>query len=82
MGTKRQNVLENVSTPKLKSQARAQPPLHFGGWWNFHEISFDDVIVVIQPWYNFFANGHRLSSLRNISENENFSLLIEMQTER
>jgi len=20
---------------------------------------FDDVIVLIQPWYNFFANGHR-----------------------
>ena len=26
---------------------------------NFHEISFDDVIVLIQPWYNFFTNGHR-----------------------
>jgi len=26
---------------------------------NFHELSFDDVIVLIQPWYNFFANGHR-----------------------
>jgi len=25
---------------------------------NFHEISFDDVIVLIHPWYNFFANGH------------------------
>jgi len=25
----------------------------------FHEISFDDVIVLIQLWYNFFANGHR-----------------------
>jgi len=21
-------------------------------------VSFDDVIVVIQPWYNLFANGH------------------------
>jgi len=20
---------------------------------------FDDVIVLIQPWYNFFANGYR-----------------------
>jgi len=39
-------------------QAGAQPALHFGGR-NFHEISlFDDVIVLIQPWYNFFANGH------------------------
>jgi len=35
----------------------AQPALHFGGG-NFHEISFDDVIVLIQPWDNFFANGH------------------------
>jgi len=35
----------------------AQPALHFGGG-NFHEISFDDVIVLIQPWYNFFADGH------------------------
>jgi len=26
---------------------------------NFHEISFDDVIVLIQPWYNIFTNGHR-----------------------
>jgi len=25
---------------------------------NFHEILFDDVLVLIQPWYNFFANGH------------------------
>jgi len=35
----------------------AQSALRFGGG-NFHEISFDDVIVLIQPWYNFFANGH------------------------
>jgi len=35
----------------------AQPALHFGGS-DFHEISFDDVVVLIQPWYNFFANGH------------------------
>jgi len=26
---------------------------------NFHELSFDDVIVLIQPWYNFFANSLR-----------------------
>jgi len=24
----------------------------------FHEISFDDVIVLTQPCYNFFANDH------------------------
>jgi len=30
----------------------------FRGGGNFHEISFDDVMVFIQPWYNFFANGH------------------------
>jgi len=27
----------------------SQPALHFGGG-DFHEISFDDVIVLIQPW--------------------------------
>jgi len=40
------------------SDPGAQPALHFGRG-NFHELSFDDVIVLIQPWYNFFANGHR-----------------------
>jgi len=44
-------------------------------------MSFDDVIVLIQPWY-IFANGHRWSCLCNISENENFSVLIKMQTKR
>ena len=38
----------------------AQPALHFEGG-NFHEISFDDVIVLIQLWYNFFANGQPTS---------------------
>jgi len=32
---------------------------------NFHEISFDNVIVLIQSWYNIFADGHRRSSLRS-----------------
>jgi len=39
------------------AQSGAQPALHFGGG-NFHEISFDDVIVLIRPWYNFFTNVH------------------------
>jgi len=47
---------------------------------NFHEILFDDVFLLIQQWYNFFANGHRQSYHRNISENENFSVLIKTQT--
>jgi len=29
------------------------------GGGNFHEISFDDIILLIQPWHNSFANGHR-----------------------
>ena len=62
------------------ASAGAQPALHCG-WGNFHEISFDDIIMLTQLWYNFFANGHRYSSLRNISENENFSVFIKMQTE-
>ena len=41
----------------IYSRPGAQRALHFGGG-NFHEISFDDVIVLIQPWYNLFANGH------------------------
>jgi len=24
---------------------------------SFHENSFDDIIVLLQSWYNFFANG-------------------------
>ena len=40
-----------------RSGLRAKPPLHFGRG-NFHEISFDDVIVLVQPWYNFFSNRH------------------------
>ena len=31
----------------------------FRGGGNFHEISFDAIIVLVQPWYNFFTNGHR-----------------------
>jgi len=33
--------------------------LFISGGDNFHELSFDDVIVLIQAWYNSFANGHR-----------------------
>jgi len=51
----------------------AQPALHFGDG-NFHELSFGDV-VLIQPWYNFFANGHRQSSLRNIPKNDTLVVL-------
>jgi len=36
----------------------ALPVLYFGKG-SFHELSFNDVIVLIQPWYNVFANGHR-----------------------
>jgi len=40
-------------TEMFDLRAEAQPALHFGGGGNFHEISFDDVIVLIRPWYNF-----------------------------
>jgi len=39
-------------------QLRGATSSSFRGGGNFHEISFDDVIVFIQPWCNFFANGH------------------------
>ena len=32
--------------------------LFISGGGNFHEISSDDVMVLIRPWHNFFANGH------------------------
>jgi len=38
-------------------QWRNQLYISRGG--NFYELSFDDVIVLIQPWYNFFVNRHR-----------------------
>jgi len=41
----------------LERKAGAQSALHFGGG-NFHELLFDDVIVLIQPSY-VFANGHK-----------------------
>jgi len=49
--------LASCSNVSLCSVSGAQPALHFGGG-NFHEISFNDAIVLIQPWYNFFANRH------------------------
>jgi len=70
------HLLASCNYVSLCSFSGAQPALHFGGG-NFHEISFDDVIVLIQPWQNFFASRHRYSSLRSISENENFSVLIK-----
>jgi len=37
----------------LQIHPGAQPALHFGGGGIFYEISFDDVIVLIQMRYNF-----------------------------
>ena len=62
----------------VNNYCQGRNQLFNSGGGNFHEISFDDVIVLIHSWYNFFANG----SLCNISENYNFSVLIEMQAER
>jgi len=42
----------------MTTQGRNQLFISEGGGSNFHEISFDDVIVIIQPWSNFFVNGH------------------------
>jgi len=44
-------VIENpdASEQRALSDAGVQLALHFGGG-NFHELSFDDVIVLIQPW--------------------------------
>jgi len=50
--------LASCNYVSLCSVSGAQPALHFGEC-NFHEISLDDAIVLIQPWYNVFANRHR-----------------------
>ena len=47
-----------ISAIKRIVSTRGATSSHFGGGGNFHEIPFDDVIVIIQPKYNFFANGH------------------------
>jgi len=52
------HLLASCNNVSLCSVSGEQPALHFGGG-NFHEISFGDVIVLIQPWYNFFANRRR-----------------------
>jgi len=43
----------------LSAVTRGATSSSFRGGGNFHQLSFDGVIVLIQPWYNFFANGHR-----------------------
>jgi len=62
------------------SSMRGRNQLFISGGGNFHELSFDDVIVLIQLRYNFFANGHRQSSLRNITKNEVLLVLIRPVT--
>jgi len=44
--------------PPLTGVTRGRNQLFISGGGNFHEISFDDVIVLLQPRCNFFANGH------------------------
>jgi len=34
-------------------ESRGATSSSFPGGGNFHEISFDDAIKLIQPWYNF-----------------------------
>ena len=51
--------LMNVcSSHSLVVCCRGATSSSFRGGDNFHELSFDDVIVLFQPWYNVFANGH------------------------
>ena len=65
----------NFSNPHVTGASSSS----FRGGGNFHERSFDDVIVLIQAWNNFFANG-QMCSFRNISENENLLVLIRPVT--
>jgi len=55
----RKNVFATLKESFHTQQSRGATSFSFQGGGNFHGILFDDVIVHIQPWYNFFANGHR-----------------------
>jgi len=50
-------IADSVYLCYTSRQGRNQ--LFISGGGKFLELSFDVVIVLIQPWYNFFANGHR-----------------------
>jgi len=67
-----------LRTTEWHSVAGAQPALHFGGG-NFHEISFVDVIVLIQPWHNFFTNGHINHKKNKKGLNDIYGRLIDLQ---
>jgi len=45
--------------PKWFSGLQGRNQLFISGEGNSQEISFDDVIMLTKPWYNFFSNGHR-----------------------
>jgi len=47
---------EEVLWNELFCLYQGRNQLFISGRGNFYEISFDDVIVLIQPWYKFFAN--------------------------
>jgi len=55
------------------AEGQARNQLFISGRGNFHEISFQDVIVLIQPWYNFLANGE----LR-VTYNKKFNDFVQM----
>jgi len=46
-------------TPKYPLSLKGRNQFFISGGGNIHASSFNDVIVVIQPWYNIFTNGHR-----------------------
>jgi len=60
--------LESYGKVALQEQVGAQPALHFGGG-NLHEISFDDVIGLIQPWYNVLRKRSQTKFSSQYSEN-------------
>jgi len=56
---KRKNKVRLIFEKETLGCPRGATSSSFRRGGNFHEILFDDVIVLIQPRYNFSANGHR-----------------------
>jgi len=50
--------LQFTSSSCLHKGIQGRNQLFISGGAIFMKFHFDDVIVLIQPWYNFFANGH------------------------
>ena len=72
-------LLKNFYARLSGTQWQGRNQLFISGGGNFHEISFVDVIVLIQPWHNFFTNGHINHKKNKKGLNDIYGRLIDLQ---